>query len=41
MTKSAPGSPVDYLDKKTLGDSFAPFIELTDGGDFVGARYPC
>lgn len=27
-----------YLEKKRLGDSFKPFLDLTDGGDFVGAR---
>ena len=27
-----------YLEKKRLGDRFKPFLDLTDGGDFVGAR---
>ena len=27
-----------YLEKKRLGGSFKPFLDLTDGGDFVGAR---
>ncbi len=27
-----------YLEKKRLGERFKPFLDLTDGGDFVGAR---